>query len=69
MATCMVPAVDLPRDSGCSTLLRTIAGETNGTLVDEISYVNYQGRVSSRTSSSTAIGEIQQPILMLLPRY
>ena len=29
--------------SGCSTLLRTIAGETNGTFVDEKSYVNYQG--------------------------
>lgn len=29
--------------SGCSTLLKTIAGETNGFFVDSNSYINYQG--------------------------
>ena len=29
--------------SGCSTLLKTIAGETDGYYVDENSYINYQG--------------------------
>jgi hypothetical protein len=30
--------------SGCSTLLKTIAGETHGLFVDEESYINYQGQ-------------------------
>jgi len=29
--------------SGCSTLLKTISGETNGFFVDSKSYINYQG--------------------------
>jgi uncharacterized protein YceK len=29
--------------SGCSTLLKTIAGETHGLEVEEGSYINYQG--------------------------
>jgi ATP-binding cassette subfamily G (WHITE) protein 2 (PDR) len=29
--------------SGCSTLLKTIAGETNGFFVDDRSHLNYQG--------------------------
>jgi hypothetical protein len=29
--------------SGCSTLLKTISGETAGFVVDSESYVNYQG--------------------------
>ncbi|KAH8590585.1 AtrD, ABC-transporter [Bisporella sp. PMI_857] len=29
--------------SGCSTLLKTIAGETDGFFVDSASYINYQG--------------------------
>ncbi|KAI9688528.1 MAG: hypothetical protein M1822_001477 [Bathelium mastoideum] len=32
-----------PPGSGCSTLLKTIAGETHGFVVDEGSYLNYQG--------------------------
>lgn len=29
--------------SGCSTFLKTIAGEMNGIYVDDNSYLNYQG--------------------------
>ncbi|KAH7375513.1 ABC transporter CDR4 [Plectosphaerella cucumerina] len=32
-----------PPGSGCSTLLKTIAGETNGLYTDDTSYFNYQG--------------------------
>ena len=32
-----------PPGSGCTTLLRTIAGETHGFVVDKNSYMNYQG--------------------------
>jgi ATP-binding cassette, subfamily G (WHITE), member 2, PDR len=32
-----------PPGSGCSTLLKTIAGETHGLVVDKESYLNYQG--------------------------
>ncbi|CAM1502438.1 Fc.00g044220.m01.CDS01 [Cosmosporella sp. VM-42] len=32
-----------PPGSGCSTMLKTIAGETNGLYIDEGSYFNYQG--------------------------
>lgn len=32
-----------PPGSGCSTLLKTIAGETNGLYVDDDSYLNYHG--------------------------
>lgn len=32
-----------PPGSGCSTFLKTIAGETHGFFVDESSYLNYQG--------------------------
>lgn len=32
-----------PPGSGCSTFLKTIAGETNGIYIDEKSYFNYQG--------------------------
>ena len=32
-----------PPGSGCSTLLKTIAGETHGFVVDKTSYMNYQG--------------------------
>lgn len=32
-----------PPGSGCSTLLKTIAGETHGFVVEETSYMNYQG--------------------------
>lgn len=33
-----------PPGSGCSTTLKTIAGELNGIHVDESSYFNYQGK-------------------------
>ncbi|OJJ07476.1 hypothetical protein ASPVEDRAFT_88724 [Aspergillus versicolor CBS 583.65] len=32
-----------PPGSGCSTFLKTLAGETNGLFVDKESYFNYQG--------------------------
>jgi ATP-binding cassette subfamily G (WHITE) protein 2 (PDR) len=32
-----------PPGSGCSTFLKTVAGETHGFIVDEASKVNYQG--------------------------
>jgi ATP-binding cassette subfamily G (WHITE) protein 2 (PDR) len=32
-----------PPGSGCSTFLKTVAGETNGFYVDEKSQINYQG--------------------------
>lgn len=32
-----------PPGSGCSTMLKTLAGETNGLYVDDKSYFNYQG--------------------------
>jgi len=35
-----------PPGSGCSTLLKTIAGETSGLNVDDKSYFNYQGMTS-----------------------
>lgn len=41
-----------PPGSGCSTFLKTIAGETNGIFVNEDSYFNYQGKFSSTTPSS-----------------
>ena len=37
--------------SGCSTLLKTIAGETHGLEVEEGSYINYQGESRSFQSS------------------
>jgi len=40
-----------PPGSGCSTLLKTIAGETHGIYVDENSYLNYQGRRMPPASS------------------
>lgn len=30
-------------DSGCSTLLKTLAGEMNGIYLDDASHLNYQG--------------------------
>lgn len=36
-----------PPGSGCSTLLKTIAGETHGIYVDDKSYLNYQGKLLS----------------------
>lgn len=35
-----------PPGAGCSTTLKTIAGETNGLYIDEGSYFNYQGKSS-----------------------
>ncbi|KAH8423667.1 pleiotropic drug resistance family ABC transporter [Aspergillus melleus] len=42
--------------SGCSTLLKTIAGEMNGIYVHEDSYMNYQG-ISSKDMQSRFRGE------------
>jgi ATP-binding cassette, subfamily G (WHITE), member 2, PDR len=33
-----------PPGSGCSTLLKTIAGETSGLYIDDNAYFNYQGK-------------------------
>lgn len=30
--------------SGCSTLLKTLAGEMNGIYMDDASHLNYQGK-------------------------
>lgn len=38
-----------PPGSGCSTLLKTIAGETNGIYVDDGSYFNYQGKFETNS--------------------
>lgn len=40
-----------PPGSGCSTFLRTIAGETHGFYVDEKSYINYQGTAPKEMST------------------
>lgn len=37
--------------SGCSTLLKTIAGETHGLEVEEGSYINYQGEFEFPSTS------------------
>jgi len=39
-----------PPGSGCSSLLKTIAGETSGLYVDGASYFNYQGKQAARGS-------------------
>ncbi|RDA82442.1 hypothetical protein CP532_4514 [Ophiocordyceps camponoti-leonardi (nom. inval.)] len=41
-----------PPGSGCSTLLKTIAGEMNGIFVDHGSYFNYQGMTAAEMHSS-----------------
>ncbi|MCJ1478445.1 hypothetical protein MMC13_007125 [Lambiella insularis] len=45
-----------PPGSGCSTLLKTIAGETHGLFVDDKSYLNYQG-ISARHMHNYFRGE------------
>jgi ABC-type multidrug transport system ATPase subunit len=45
-----------PPGSGCSTLLKTIAGETHGLEVEEGSYINYQG-ISPKTMTKNFRGE------------
>ncbi|KAI0888526.1 ABC-2 type transporter-domain-containing protein [Annulohypoxylon maeteangense] len=40
-----------PPGSGCSTFLKTIAGETNGIYVENDSYFNYQGLTSQEMHS------------------
>ncbi|KAK9419698.1 putative ABC transporter domain-containing protein [Seiridium unicorne] len=45
-----------PPGSGCSTFLKTIAGETNGIYVDDKSYFNYQG-VTAKEMHSHHRGE------------
>ncbi|KAF9892130.1 hypothetical protein FE257_002536 [Aspergillus nanangensis] len=45
-----------PPGSGCSTFLKTVAGETHGFKVDPASYMNYQG-ITSKQMTSTFRGE------------
>jgi ABC-type multidrug transport system ATPase subunit len=45
-----------PPGSGCSTFLKTLAGETNGLFVDEQSYFNYQG-ITAREMHSQHRGD------------
>ncbi|KIX10697.1 uncharacterized protein Z518_01781 [Rhinocladiella mackenziei CBS 650.93] len=47
--TCVVLG---PPGSGCSTLLKTLAGDTNGIYVSEGSYFNYQGMSAKEMHSS-----------------
>ena len=42
--------------SGCSTLLKTISGETNGFNLDPSSKINYQGQPNSRQSEDSTNG-------------
>jgi ABC-type multidrug transport system ATPase subunit len=35
-----------PPGSGCTTFLKTIAGDYNGIFMDDSSYFNYQGETS-----------------------
>lgn len=44
-----------PPGSGCSTLLKTIAGETHGLFVGDKSYVNYQGGHQHHGSSRASL--------------
>lgn len=39
-----------PPGSGCSTFLKTIAGEMNGIYLDQGAELNYRGESSPRTS-------------------
>lgn len=41
-----------PPGSGCSTLLKTLSGETNGIYVDDKSYFNYQGMTAKEMHSA-----------------
>lgn len=41
-----------PPGSGCTTLLRTIAGETHGVTVDPASKINYHGITAAQMSTS-----------------
>jgi ATP-binding cassette subfamily G (WHITE) protein 2 (PDR) len=43
-----------PPGSGCSTFLKTIAGEMNGIYVDPETYFNYQGKFKPHVSVQTA---------------
>ena len=45
-----------PPGSGCSTLLKTISGETHGVNVDKASYMNYQG-ISAKQMQEDFRGE------------
>lgn len=45
-----------PPGSGCSTLLKVLAGETHGLFVDDESYLNYQG-ITSKEMRSQFRGE------------
>lgn len=40
-----------PPGSGCSTLLKTVAGEMNGIYVEDSSYFNYQGKYGSEPNT------------------
>lgn len=40
--------ISLSLYSGCSTLLKTLAGEMNGIYLDDESHLNYQGMDESR---------------------
>lgn len=51
-----------PPGSGCSTFLKTIAGEMNGIYTDDQSYFNYQGE-----SGSTCLSEPRPPNLLHPP--
>lgn len=54
-----------PPGSGCSTLLKTIAGEMNGIHADRESYMNYQGK-SSRPMPPFVSIDVDQQLLSLM---
>jgi len=44
-----------PPGSGCSTFLKTIAGDHNGIFIDEKSYFNYQGGLKTLTPQPSVL--------------
>lgn len=52
----MLKPFPLPAGSGCSTLLKTIAGETHGIYIEQGSEINYQG-IEAKQMHSNFRGE------------
>ena len=45
-----------PPGSGCTTMLKTLAGERNGIYLDERSELNYMGEWTQHSRKLTAVG-------------
>jgi ATP-binding cassette subfamily G (WHITE) protein 2 (PDR) len=50
-----------PPGSGCSTLLKTISGETDGLNIDPESYINYQGKLIAFHSQTISFANPASP--------